>query len=46
MLVSPEHERKAELPMLVTLLSVGIILFLHPMTKTLLAVSIKQFPLL
>ena len=39
--VKPIHSE-----MLVTLPSVGIILFLQPKTRFLLAVSIKQFPAL
>ena len=43
-LVSPVQPENAEAPMLVTLPSVGITLFLHPKTKVLLAVFIKQLP--
>ena len=46
MLSRLEQPSNAEEPMLVTLPSVGITLFLHPTTRVLLAVFIKQFPVL
>ena len=44
MLVNPLQLENALFPMIVTLPSVGIMLFLHPRIKVLLSVSIKQFP--
>ena len=45
-LVSPLQYSNDELPMLVTLPSLGITLFLHPTTNVLVPTSIKQLPLL
>ena len=46
MLSRLEQPENAELPMLVTLPSAGITLFLHPTINVLLSVSIRQFPAL
>jgi len=43
-LVSPLHPLNANLPMLVTLPSVGIALVLQPTTSSFFSVSIMQFP--
>ena len=42
MFVRPEQLENADLPMLVTLPSVGIMLFLQPKKSVLLAVAIRQ----
>ena len=42
--VNPVHSSNAKYPILSTLPSVGITLFLHPRMSSLLSVSIRQLP--